>query len=198
MKDNNLNICPHCKSTNTIKFGKTKENNQRYRCKECKKTFVTTRKRTKYTSKEKAFLSMFKNFLSLNDDFATSIREAVENISETDIIPNNFKFAQKSIKNSNEIHCYNPKLLICEDFNEITIYRFPQRPARQTKPRILKIIDDSELKKFTIKKNAQENNLSLKNNFSLNSLKQFEEYEIWENAEQDYSEFSDNSDEYFR
>ena len=80
MKNKNINICPHCKATNIIKFGKSKDNNQRYRCKVCKKTFVETRKRTKYTSKEKAFLAMLKNFLSLDDEFAVSIREAIENI----------------------------------------------------------------------------------------------------------------------
>lgn len=197
MKNKNINICPHCKATNIIKFGKSKDNNQRYRCKVCKKTFVETRKRTKYTSKEKAFLSMLKNFLSLDDEFAVSIREAIENISEKDTITNNFKLLQKSVNNSNEIHCYNPRLIICEDFNEILIYRLPKRPLRLKKPRTIKIIDDLELKKYRITKNKKEILPSLKSDDSFNSFDTQTESENFDSIEYNQYDISDNFYEYY-
>lgn len=41
LKTKEAKECPHCKSTNFIKNGKTKDK-QRYICKECDKTFVNT------------------------------------------------------------------------------------------------------------------------------------------------------------
>lgn len=35
-------FCPHCNSRNVVRFGKTKQGTQRYRCKDCGKTFTAT------------------------------------------------------------------------------------------------------------------------------------------------------------
>jgi len=46
-------FCPHCQSTRTIKHGTDKQNNQRYLCKECRKTFsAITGSLLSYTKKQ--------------------------------------------------------------------------------------------------------------------------------------------------
>ncbi|OPJ60312.1 IS1595 family transposase [Clostridium oryzae] len=37
--DKTIDMCPHCHSTNIIKYGHFSENKQRYRCKDCRRTF---------------------------------------------------------------------------------------------------------------------------------------------------------------
>ena len=50
VKDGNIVACPHCGSADIKKHGK-KDNRQRYRCKDCGKTFIETSNTMLYRSK---------------------------------------------------------------------------------------------------------------------------------------------------
>lgn len=53
-KIKNMHTCPRCKSKNTIRYGKTELNKQRYLCKDCKRTFIDTTGTTlSYSKKDK-------------------------------------------------------------------------------------------------------------------------------------------------
>lgn len=148
MKTDYVPICPKCGSDKTIKHGK-KAGVQRFRCKECKRTFIETRKRIKYTSKEKAFLSMLLNFIErLENNEHITIQEAINNIDEDKVNINNFRLIQRVSSNKAEIHCYAPKILICKEYDTITIYKIENRLTRNEKSRITKIIDDDKNSKY--------------------------------------------------
>lgn len=155
-------ICPFCGGNKIIKHGKSRDNIQRYKCKneDCGKTFLETKKRTKYTSKEKALLSLLKNFLEPSEDGSLTIKDAIKNIEENGIDIKKFNLVQRTVSDNNEIQCYGPKILICQEFDTITIYRFNRRLSRNCNSRTITIIDDdnnSKLKKVMTTKLQKDN-----------------------------------------
>jgi len=148
MKQPNKMICPKCGSENTKKHGVI-SGTQRFKCKNCNKTFLETRKRIKYNSKEKAFLSMLWNFLNAAiQEQELDIHNTIENINENDESTNNFRLIQQTSLSESEIACYSPKLLICAEFNTVTMYRIHPRTNKKSTSRVIKILDDDEYSRF--------------------------------------------------
>ena len=149
MKQKTDILCPFCGSDKIIKHGKSRNGVQRYKCKNnaCKRTFLEKKKRTKYTSKEKALLSLLKNFLEPSDKSNLTIKDAIRNIDESTIDVSKFNLVQRSVSNSNEVQCYGPKILICQEFDTVTIYRFNNR-VHGSSSRTIAIVDDDENSKF--------------------------------------------------
>lgn len=150
MKQKTDILCPFCGSDKVIKYGTSRDNVQRYKCKneDCKRTFLETKKRIKYTSKEKALLSLLKNFLEPSDDENITIKSAIKNINENSIDIRKFNLVQRSVSDNDEIQCYRPKILICEEFDTITIYRFNNRLSRNCSSRTISIVDDDKNSKY--------------------------------------------------
>lgn len=145
-------LCPFCGSNKVIKFGKSRDKIQRYRCKneDCKRTFLEIKKRTKYTSKEKALLSLLTNFLEPSNDENITIKNAIKNIDESSIDIDKFNLIQRSISDNKDIQCYAPKILICQEFDTITIYRFNNRSSKNCSSRTISIVDDDKNSKYKI------------------------------------------------
>lgn len=136
--------CPHCEHNNVKKNG---HNNgaQRYLCNNCKKTFIKNadKKRIKYNSKEKAFLSMLLDFLQPISNENNSFKQIIKNLDEAYSDSSQFRFEQVELSNkTNEIQCYQPKVLICKENNTVTIYHFGIRHSSISSHREIKIIDD--------------------------------------------------------
>ena len=148
MKKESENFCHYCSSTEIIKHGK-KDGVQRYRCKECKKTFIleSDKKRHRYTSKEKAFLSMLLKFIEPINDTNRDFKSIINNLDETSPNINNITLEQK-IVTGKELQCFQPKILICKDDNDIKIYRFNVRQTRFVKRREITLIDDNKNSKM--------------------------------------------------
>lgn len=140
--------CPHCSSDSTIKYGK-QNNIQRYRCKECNKCFQIEKRRIYYTNTEKKYLSMLINFLRNESNEEIKIKEAITNIDG--VLPEleKVRFKQLTTQNGALIFCYNPKLLICENNYNITLYRFPQKNTNDTNTKRydIRIIDKTRYNK---------------------------------------------------
>ena len=137
--------CPHCASTDIKKHGKNNGVQQRYYCKECKRTFIleSDKKRHWYTSKEKAFISMLLSFIEPVNDSNIDIHKIVNNLNESKTDINKISIEQKAI-NGKELQCFQPKILICKDDNDIKIYRFNVRHTRFVKHREITLIDDNK------------------------------------------------------
>lgn len=150
MKQKTDILCPFCGSNKVIKYGTNRDDIQRYRCKnkDCGKTFLETKKRTKYNSKEKALLALLKNFLEPCDDSNLTIKEAIKNIDENSVDIQKFNLVQRTVADNNEIQCYGPKILICQEFDTITIYRFNRRLSRNDTSRTINIVDDDKNSKW--------------------------------------------------
>lgn len=73
-------ICFYCKGTKTCKAGKTKQNKQRYRCNDCKKTMISERNLLTFSSK-KEMSSWFKFIESLLDGDSIKVSAEKANIS---------------------------------------------------------------------------------------------------------------------
>src|SRR5574344_290667 len=70
--------CIKCKNTNIQKNGKTKTGKQKYKCKNCKKSFVCHPKEKTYSKPEKRLLSMLINLLELEPDNNMTLRQAFD------------------------------------------------------------------------------------------------------------------------
>ena len=127
--------CIHCELNNTIKYGRQKNGEQRYRCMFCKKCFVNKEKRTGYSRKQKKFLSMLLNFLEGGDYGKYTLQEAVDKIDADVPEISKFKLVQTEPE-AKEISCYNPRLLICKEGAEIKIYMLQRRIKRVTEQNI--------------------------------------------------------------
>lgn len=160
MKEKNNILCPKCGHNEVIKYGKSRDNIQRYKCKKCDKTFMEIKKRVNYSSKEKAFLSMLLNFLD-SDCEAISIKDVIENIDESNINTRDFNLITRT-EEQNRISCYAPKLLICQEFNKVTIYKISKRLSRNSKSRTITIIDSDENKRIKTISCSKKNYTSLK------------------------------------
>lgn len=117
--------CKYCHADESylIKFGKQK-GLQRYRCKNCGKTFVVSGN-IKYERRTRSVVSLLLNLLK-NDFFDKN------KLDEAIAISTNFSENVKKIKfdtsystkqGSFDINCFNPKLLICEDDKNITFIK---------------------------------------------------------------------------
>ena len=65
-EDNPIYVCPHCKLNEMVKYGKFR-NRQRYKCKECNRTFTSfTNKPWSYTKKHLSFWEKYINIMNNN------------------------------------------------------------------------------------------------------------------------------------
>lgn len=155
MKKETEIFCSSCSSTEIIKHGK-KDGVQRYRCKSCNKTFIleSEKKRHWYSSKEKAFLSMLSDFIDPINDKNRDFKSIISNLDEKKPNINNISLEQEFVT-GNKLQCFQPKILICKDGNNIKIYRFNVRQARIFYHREITLIDDNKNSK-TYKSKANE------------------------------------------
>lgn len=93
-------------------------------------------------------MSLLKNFLEPSEDGSLTIKEAIKNIDENCIDLKKFNLAQRTVSDNNEVQCYGPKILICQEYDTITIYRFNRRLSRSCNSRIITIVDDDNNSKF--------------------------------------------------
>lgn len=144
MSKKEIITCTNCGHNNVKKNG---HNNgaQRYFCNNCKKSFIKNadKKRIKYNSKEKAFLSMLLDFLQPISNENNSFKQIIKNLDEAYSDSSQFRFEQVELNNkTNEIQCYQPKVLICKENNTVTVYHFDMRQSRICTHREIKIVDD--------------------------------------------------------
>ena len=159
MEEKIKKICPKCKSDNVRGHG-TPNGVQRYYCKDCKKTFSETYKRTKYSLKEQNILALLLSFIeNIQNEEPLDIHKIIENIESHKNNVKNFRIEQNGYDNKNhKINCCKPKLLICEENNTLTLYSIPVRHSRFSSAREIKICDNdkySKFKKIVIPKNIQ-------------------------------------------
>ena len=92
---------------------------------------------------------MLWNFIKSDGSKNLTIKEAIKNI-DTDVIDiDNFILRQRVSADPKTIFCYNPKLLICEDDDEIVIYRIEKRDINE-KSRSFSIIDEDKYRRNPI------------------------------------------------
>lgn len=155
-------FCIYCNSKKVIKHG-FQSGKQRYRCKDCKKVFCETSTGLSYSRSEKRLLSMLLNMLE-NDFYGKADLQEVLNMSKK--YRNGIgkiRFKTKAVKYDNNkekdltLTCYNPKLLICSDDQNITFYQIPSGNLsdnasindKSKRQRQIKIIDNVELKNIS-------------------------------------------------
>ena len=155
-------FCIYCNSKKVIKHG-FQSGKQRYRCKECQKVFCETSVGTTYSRSEKRLLSMLLNMLE-NDFYGKADLQEVLNMTKK--YRNGIgkiRFKTKAVKYDNNkekdltLTCYNPKLLICSDDQNITFYQIPSGNLsdnasindKSKRQRQIKIIDNVELKNIS-------------------------------------------------
>ena len=119
--------CKYCHADKNylIKFGKQKSL-QRYRCKNCGKTFVVSGN-VKYERRTRSVVALLLNLLK-NDFFDKNKLDEAIAIS-TDFNENvkkiRFDTSHRNKLGDFNINCFNPKLLICEDDKNITFIKIP-------------------------------------------------------------------------
>ncbi len=136
----NKSICRHDDKQLVKKYGYAKNGTQRYFCKKCGKTFLERKERYGYSRLEKRFLSMLINFLQADKSGTITLDNALMNIDNENPQISKFRFVQRIPEDSEAIFCYNPRILICEENNDIIIYRFETREPNRNS-RSIKIID---------------------------------------------------------
>lgn len=119
--------CKYCHADESylIKFGKQK-GLQRYRCKNCDKTFVVSGN-IKYERRTRSVVSLLLNLLK-NDFFdKNKLDEAIElSVDFSDKVKKiKFDTSHSAKLGDFNISCFNPKLLICEDDKNITFIKIP-------------------------------------------------------------------------
>lgn len=123
--------CPYCKSDNITKNGHYKDI-QRYKCKDCGKTFKNKNYNIK-SKKEKEFVRALYKLLNVN---LKEIDYKYKNLSLSKILDNsknmqnnmdNFSIiARKDTWNaSHSAYCQNPKIILCLCENEIRLVYLP-------------------------------------------------------------------------
>lgn len=146
--------CKYCHADESylIKFGKQK-GLQRYRCKNCGKTFVNSGN-IKYERRTRSVVSLLLNLLK-NDFFNKN------KLDEAIAISTNFSENVKKIKfdtsystkqGNFDINCFNPKLLICEDDKNIIFIKVPTGNLKPNPYQIEKIKEEhrTDQRKITI------------------------------------------------
>jgi len=133
-------FCKHDDKQLVKKYGYTKNGVQRYYCKKCGKTFLERKKKYGYSRLEKRFLSMLINFMQADRSGTITLGDALANIDIENPQISKFRFIQRIPEDSEAVFCYKPRILICEENNDIIIYRFEDREPNRNS-RSIKIID---------------------------------------------------------
>lgn len=137
--------CTKCGSANFIKNGKQK-GVQRYKCQNCNRTFSENSANNKFTKTEKRLLSMLLLFLR---------NEYIEGQTLSDLLKNSKAYLPRTNKiglterkwSGNTITCCNPRLVICEDGDEITFIKIPNSLTTDTKNETIRLHHRSALVK---------------------------------------------------
>ena len=147
MKGGYKMFCKYCPSSKVINYGKSGTGAPRYMCKSCGRTFIleSDKKKPKYTSKEKAFLSMLMSFFTFvqGENKNLDMHEIINSLDENKSDLYKPIIVEKEIEGE-QFKCYQPRILICKDNNEIKIYRFKCRQSRSCKSRKITLIDDDK------------------------------------------------------
>ena len=137
--------CPDCKKMNAIGYG-TRNGKQRFKCKDCSRIFTKTSTNNRYTSREKRLLALFLNFLEKDFKSDEDFNEILK-----DLEVDNFKLKNIKVRTiqatSDEVDCYNPKLLICKSGANLVLTKIPETPKEKNKwgieKREIKLVDSS-------------------------------------------------------
>lgn len=144
-KEKQKTSCIHRNPLNAIKYG-FQNNKQKYKCRECGKFFLENKKES-YSRTQKKYLSMLYYFLKAQEDKEITIEEAIKNLDDNFPEISKFRLIQKVQSDSKKINCYNPRLLICEDDKNITIYRFaPRKLDENENSQTYSIVDSDDQK----------------------------------------------------
>lgn len=121
--------CLYCESKNIKKNGKF-NGKQRYRCKDCGKTWSESHKCADFSKTETRQLSLLLNLIDEIIDNKVILRNskvAPQLFKERSRInKKQIQFHDIKISGDIEIDCYKPTLLICQDGDLIDIYRIPK------------------------------------------------------------------------
>ncbi len=115
--------CHYCESDITINYGKTKAGTQRFKCTECKKTFVEEREI--YTKTEKRLLSMLVELLNIKSDEIYDLKDFVKR-SRKEYYQGSSKLIIKEVHDSKKFDVFKAKLVICQDGDNIYLYKVKQ------------------------------------------------------------------------
>lgn len=135
--------CSHNNPKKIIKHG-TQNGAQRYKCKVCDKIFYARKARFNYTRREKRFLSMLLNFLNEKGSTKINLKEALANIDIDNPEISKFQIIQREPSAPSAVFCFNPRLLICVEGEDIVMYRFEERNFEETLSRSIKIVDENK------------------------------------------------------
>lgn len=136
--------CPKCKKENYRRNGKRKDGEQRYFCKNCKKTY--SKHKTTYNRTEQRLLSMLINFLE-NDFDSLDLKGHLEKSKK--YIPGISKIELSTYRETKpygcrteyEVKCRNPRLLICGNKTGINVIKIPKGLAKKCKKSFNFVID---------------------------------------------------------
>lgn len=150
-KNKDIKLCPNCGEDKAIiKYG-IRNSNQRYKCKTCKSFFSEkTIENPRYDRSSKKALSFLLNLLENNfwgkDKLAEAIQSTDNYYKKAIKVKFDNHYAIENKDNSKIImSCYKPKLLICQDENEITFIQIPS--YNKSEERTITIYDRKELHK---------------------------------------------------
>lgn len=108
-----------CGSGIYIKYGKTSAGRQRYKCTECKKTFVEEREI--YTRTEKRLLSMLINFLDFKSEEDFSFKDFVK-LSREEYHHGSGKVRIEKVHDFSRFDISKARAIICKEADKISIY----------------------------------------------------------------------------
>lgn len=121
--------CPYCRNMDATGYGKRGEK-QRFKCKNCGRTFTETSTNNKYAKCDKRLLTLFLNFLEKEIKNDEDFNEILKNL-EVD----NFKLKNIKVRTmpaaSDEIICHNPKLIVCQSNSNIVLIKIPEKPTAE-------------------------------------------------------------------
>lgn len=124
-------IDPNCGGL-TVKHD-TRNGVKRYRCKKCGKVFKNPAEETyKYNRREKQIISVLLNMLEHDfwkeTDLNKAFAHAIKNTDRYYKYAKNIRFDTRNVKKIESkinINCFQPKLIICQDEQNITFIQIP-------------------------------------------------------------------------
>ena len=90
---------------------------------------------------------MLLDFIEPINDTNRDFRSIINNLDEKKPNINNISLEQEFVT-GNKLQCFQPKILICKDGNNIKIYRFNVRQVRFSDHREITLIDDNKNSKI--------------------------------------------------
>lgn len=108
-----------CDSEIVIKYGKTSAGRQRFKCTECKRTFIEEHEY--YTKTEKRLLSMLITFLEFDSDEEFNLKDFVK-YSREEYHQGSGRLSIEKIYDSSRFDINKAKAVICKDGNKILVY----------------------------------------------------------------------------